>query len=136
MLRVPPHRASSSEAVAWGECVCSFCGASEPTPAQPTATRRTAHPIRKVPTKAISCPWRTTTPSPSLHVSPATSTSKHDTPRTLAHLYGGLFTGVRGRGILGSSDARTYIGLHPRAARVATLTPHATSVRTTCCGGA
>src|SRR5215212_988500 len=107
MLRVPPHRASSSEAVAWGELPCSsFLELSELVPEQPTISRRKAHPIRKVPTKAISCPWRTTTPSPSLHVSVATSTSKHDTQRAVAHLYGGLFTGVRGRVILRSSYFR------------------------------
>src|SRR5215217_4100906 len=88
---VPSHRASSLEAVAWGECVCSLCRASEPTPAQPTATRRTAHPIRKATTTAVRRPWRTTTHLPSLHVSLATKTSKHATPRSLAHLYGGLF---------------------------------------------
>src|SRR5215212_4155854 len=93
IFRVPSHRASSSlEASA-----CTLVA---------SAIRRTAHPIRKVPTKAISCPWRTTTPSPSLHVSVATSTSKHDTQRAVAHLYGGLFTGVRGRVILRSSYFR------------------------------
>src|SRR5215207_3449919 len=41
-------------------------------------------------------------PAFSLHVSIATSASKHATPRPLAHLHGGLFTQVRGRCILGS----------------------------------
>src|SRR5215208_6322769 len=87
LLFVPSHRASSSEAVAWGELPCSFLlEVSERVPAQPTASRKTAHPIRKATTKAISCPWRATTPSPSSHVSPATSTTKHATQLTLAHL--------------------------------------------------
>ena len=38
--------------------------------------RRKAHPISNTPTTAMQRPWRTTTPSPSLHASPATSTSK------------------------------------------------------------
>src|SRR5215213_490422 len=65
MVLVPSHR-PSSEAVASGELACSFPEVSELVPEQPTPRRRTAHPIRKIPTKAISCPWRTTAPSPSL----------------------------------------------------------------------
>jgi hypothetical protein len=80
---------------------------SERTPAQPTTMRRTAHPTRKAPTTAMLRPWRTTTPSPSLHVSPATSTSEHATQRTLAHLYAGLFTQVRGRRFLRTSPLRS-----------------------------
>src|SRR5215204_663292 len=74
-VRVPSHRASS-DAVAGGERVGSFlvasvcpwpsCGASELVPAQPTIRRRTAHPIRKVPTTTMRCPWRTATHPPSL----------------------------------------------------------------------
>src|SRR5215213_1884842 len=95
MVRVPSHRASSSESVAWGELPCSFLlEVSERVPAQPTASRKTSHPIRKATTKAISCPWRATTPSPSSHVLLATSTSKHATQLAMAHLYGGLFTEV------------------------------------------
>src|SRR5215211_1522490 len=53
---VPSHRASSLEAVAWGELPCSFLlEAPELAPEQPT-TRRKAHPIRKVPTTAMRCP--------------------------------------------------------------------------------
>src|SRR5829696_2503943 len=82
MVLVPPHRASSSDAGAWGECPCSFLlEVSElVVPAQPTTRRRTAHPIRKANT-AMLRPRRTTTPSPPLHASPATSTSKHATHR-------------------------------------------------------
>src|SRR5215203_5011411 len=94
MVLVPSHRASSL----LESCAC--------TPAAP-ATRSTAHPITTAPTTAMRCAWRTTPPSPSLHASPATSASKHATRRTLAHLYGGLFTQVRGRGLLGSSQARS-----------------------------
>src|SRR5215207_2023840 len=75
MVLVPSHRASSLLEV-------SAC-----TPEAP-ATRRTAHPTRKVTTKAISCPWRTTTPSPSLHASLATNVSKHATQPPLVHLSG------------------------------------------------
>src|SRR5829696_7823734 len=96
MVLVPSHRASSL----LESCAC--------TPAAP-ATRSTAHPITTAPTTAMRCAWRTTTPSPSLHASPATSASKHATRRTLAHLYGGLFTQVRGRVILRSSLARSCI---------------------------
>src|SRR5215218_5968329 len=81
MVLVPSHRASSL----LESCAC--------TPAAP-ATRSTAHPITTAPTTAMRCAWRTTPPSPSLHASPATSASKHATRRTLAHLYGGLFTQV------------------------------------------
>src|SRR5215204_2323219 len=73
--RVPWHRASS-EAVASGEHVCSFLVASvgscsflkvtELVPAQPTPRRSTAKPIRKVPTTATRCLWRTTAHPPSL----------------------------------------------------------------------
>ena len=42
-------------------------------------------------------------PAFSLHVSLATSAPKHATQRTLALLYGGLFTRVRGSSVLGSS---------------------------------
>src|SRR5215218_3214902 len=108
MVLVPSHRASS-EAVASGELACSFPEVSELVPEQPTPRRRTAHPIRKIPTKAMICRWRTTAPSPSLHASLATIASKHATHRTLAHLYTSLFTRVRGRGILGSSDAGSCI---------------------------
>src|SRR5829696_401056 len=75
ILRVPSHRASSSDAVAWGErpcsvvvasvCPCSFLEDSELVPAQPTIRRRTAHPSRKVPTTAMRCTWRTTAHPPS-----------------------------------------------------------------------
>src|SRR5215204_3895592 len=65
VVLVPWHRASS-EAVAWGECPCSFLlELTELVPAQPTP-RRTTHPIRKVTTKAMRCAWRTTALSPSL----------------------------------------------------------------------
>src|SRR5215204_3456395 len=58
MVLVPWHRASSF-----------FLEVSACTPEAP-ATRRTAHPIKKVPTTAMRCPWRTTTPSPSLGMHP------------------------------------------------------------------
>src|ERR671913_448109 len=57
MVRVPSHRASSSLEA----CAC--------TPEAP-AIRTTAHPLRKATTKTIACPWRTTTPSPSLRMHP------------------------------------------------------------------
>src|SRR5215210_2164821 len=60
MVCVPSHRASSSDAVAWGEFPCAFLEVSERVPAQPTNTRRTAHPITKVPTTTMRCGWRTT----------------------------------------------------------------------------
>src|SRR5215217_4994384 len=44
-------------------------------------------------------------PAFSLHVSLATSTSKHATQRTLARLYGGLFTRLPRRGVLRNSHA-------------------------------
>src|SRR5215218_10469694 len=75
MNRVPPHRS---------ECPCSSV-ASACTPEPPT-TRRTAHPIRKVPTTAMRCPWPITAYAPSLHVSCATNTSEHATQRSPAHL--------------------------------------------------
>src|SRR5215210_3431732 len=53
------------------------------------------------------------TPAFSWHVLLATSASKHATHRTLAHLYAGLFSVVRGRGILRSSDARSCIDRPP-----------------------
>src|SRR5215204_4530407 len=92
MGRVSAHRASSEAALAERVCslvasVCPCClGLSELVPEQPTTRRRTAHPIRKVPTKAMLRPWRTTTPSPSLRASPATSASKHATLRSPALL--------------------------------------------------
>src|SRR5215207_10601634 len=66
MVLVPSHRPSSLDAGAWGECPCSFLlEVSElVVPAQPTTRRRTAHPIRKVPTTAMRCPRRTTTAHP------------------------------------------------------------------------
>src|SRR5215204_4411281 len=121
-VRVPSHRASS-EAVAWGECVCSFCGASEPTPAQPTPRRSTAHPIREALTKAMRCPRRTTTHPPPLMCPLLLA------PRSMPH-YGvrrisqeGLFTQPRRRGVLRSSSVRrskkvARRGLsHPRLGR-------------------
>src|SRR5215207_9114612 len=66
ILRVPSHRASSSDAVAWGELPCSFFEVSERVPEQPTPRRRTTHPIRKIPTTAMRCPRRTTIHPPSL----------------------------------------------------------------------
>src|SRR5215217_144973 len=76
MLRVPPHRASS-DSVALGELPCSFLlEDSERVPAQPTTRRRAAHPIRQVPTTAISCPWRTTAHPPSLRMHPLLLTSR------------------------------------------------------------
>src|SRR5215211_4329433 len=108
MLRVPPHRASSSEAVAWGELPCSsFLELSELVPEQPTISRRKAHPIRKVPTKAISCPWRTTAHPPSLRMHPLLLTSRsmpHNEALRISKE--GLFTVVRGRGILRTSPLR------------------------------
>src|SRR5215218_8571658 len=84
MVRVPSHRASS-EPVASGERVCSlvvasvcpfsFLEVSERVAAQPT-TRRTAHPIRKVPTTAMRCPRRTTAHPPSLCMHPLLLTSR------------------------------------------------------------
>jgi hypothetical protein len=68
MVRVPWHRASW-EAVALGECPCSFLEACACTPEAP-ATRKTTHPIRKATTKAISCPWRITPHPPSLCMHP------------------------------------------------------------------
>jgi hypothetical protein len=62
---VPSHRASS-EAVAWGERPCSSFLEVSASTLEASAIRRTAHPIRKATTKAISCTWRTTAPSPSL----------------------------------------------------------------------
>src|SRR5918994_4542856 len=53
MVLVPSHRSSS------------FLEACACTPEAP-ASRRTAHPIRKVPTTAMRCPRRTTTHPPSL----------------------------------------------------------------------
>ena len=72
-VRVPSHRASSSDAapecpyslLVASVCPCSL-GASERVPEQPTARRRTEHPIRKVPTTAMRRAWRTVAPSPSL----------------------------------------------------------------------
>src|SRR5215213_9441829 len=65
-VRVPWHRASSSDAVASGELPCSFLlEGSEGVPAQPTTRRRKAPPIRMVPTTAMRCTWRTTAHPPS-----------------------------------------------------------------------
>src|SRR5215204_3693597 len=94
---VPSHRASS------------FLEVSACTPEAP-AIRTTAHPIRKANTTSMRCAWRTTTPSPSLHASLATNAPKHATQRSLAHPpLQGLFTGVRGRRILGSPHSCLYI---------------------------
>src|SRR5215208_37502 len=77
VVRVPSHRASSLDTVAPGELPCSFLlEVSELVPEQPTASRRKAHPIRKAPTKAISCPWRTTAHPPSLCMHPLLLTSR------------------------------------------------------------
>jgi hypothetical protein len=86
-VRVPSHRASS-DAVASGErawsAVASVCpcplGDSERVPAQPITIRRTAHPIRKAPTRAMRCLWRTTTHPPSLCRCPPLLT-----PRSMPH---------------------------------------------------
>src|SRR5829696_7387835 len=84
VVLVPWHRASS-EAVAWGELPCSFLlEVSELVPAQPTARRRTAHPIRKATTKAMLRPWRTTAHPPSLCMCPlllAPESMPHNEPR-------------------------------------------------------
>src|SRR5215212_11367553 len=97
MLRVPWHRASSED-VAWGELPCSFLlEVSELVPAQPTTRRRTAHPIRKVPTTGMRCPRRITAHPPSLCMGPLLLA-----PRSMPHQeawrisQGGVFTGVRG----------------------------------------
>src|SRR5215208_2153985 len=103
---VPSHRASS-EAVALGELPCSFLEVSELVPAQPTTRRIAAHPIRKVNHSYEASLANYDAPAFSWHVSSATSTSKHATQRTLAHLYAGLFSGVRGIGILRTSPLRS-----------------------------
>src|SRR5215218_4133036 len=56
-VRVPWHRASSSDAVASGERICSFLEVSELVPAQPPTRRRTAHPIRKALTTTADYSW-------------------------------------------------------------------------------
>src|SRR5215207_5950564 len=100
MLRVPPHRASSDAVASVWTC---SSGASERPPAQPT-TRRTAHPIRKIPTTAMRCPWRTTAHPPSLGMHPlllAPPSMPQGGVRRISQE--GLFTQVRGREVLRSS---------------------------------
>src|SRR5215208_7171575 len=106
VVLVPWHRASS-EAVAWGDLPSSFLEVSELVPAQPTTRRIAAHPIRKVNHSYEASLANYDAPAFSWHVSSATSTSKHATQRTLAHLYAGLFSGVRGIGILRTSPLRS-----------------------------
>src|SRR5829696_1948899 len=98
IFRVPSHRPSSSDSVALGELPCSFLlEVSELVPAQPTTRRRTAHPIRKVPTTGMRCPRRITAHPPSLCMGPLLLA-----PRSMPHQeawrisQGGVFTGVRG----------------------------------------
>src|SRR5215217_6203322 len=63
MVLVPWHRPSSFLEA----CACTT---------EAPAIRRKAHPIRKAPTKAISCPWRTTAHPPSLRMHPLLLTSR------------------------------------------------------------
>src|SRR5215212_3566591 len=82
VFRVPSHR-DSSEGVAWGELPCSFLLAVSElvVPAQPTTRRRKAYPIRRVPTTAMRCTWRTTAPLPSLHLAGAYKSHHHQQRR-------------------------------------------------------
>src|SRR5215217_9051514 len=92
MVRVPSHR-GSSDVVASGERPCSFvaslcpcfssCEDSALTPDPPITRRRTAHPIRKAPTTAMRCPWRTTAHPPSLCMYPPLLTP-HSVPHNEA----------------------------------------------------
>src|SRR5215216_3740692 len=114
MVRVPSHRDSSetaSETAALGEGPCSFflLEVSEGVLEQPTASRRTAHPIRKVPTTAMRCPRRTTTHPPSLTCVPCYQHLEAcHTTKPGASLSSSLLTEVRGRRILGSSLIQTH----------------------------
>src|SRR5918994_5937084 len=83
MVRVPSHRASSSDSVAWGELPCSsfLLEVSEFVPAQPTIRRRKAHPSRKVPTTAMRRPCETTAPLPFLHLAGAYKSHHHQQRR-------------------------------------------------------